>query len=199
MKEVVFFQKNHRIRKRTEFSRYNPNDQKQTGKIKDNMQIDDKWRLNRKKNDFARSCPGLLNSLAEAKGKTVEKVIPLTKQGDSVILFEGGFFLIGSFGPVMPPEILEGLNLLREFIEPVYPDFYRELDRMSAEDRELSRLAKLENILGAIRNNAKNLPELKDALRKALLDLESGTVDPQCQTSPPKPSEFSGDPGKQKK
>jgi len=166
------------------------------GNMERSMQIDDKWRLNRKKNDFARSCPALLTSLSDAQGKTVERVIPLTKQGDSVILFKGGFFLIGSFGPVMPPELLEGLNLLREFIEPVFPDFYRELDRMSIEDRELSRLAKLENILGAIRNNAKNLPELKDALRKALLDLESGTIpEAQCQI----PSELPGDPGKQKK
>lgn len=163
------------------------------------MQIDDKWRLNRKKNEFAKSCPGFLTSLSDAQGKTVEKVISLTKEGDSVILFTGGFFLIGSFGPVMPPEFLETLNLLREFIEPVYPDFYRELDRMSTEDRELSRLAKLENILGAIRNNAKNLPELKEALKKAISDLESGTMEAQCQTPSSKPSEFPGDPGKQEK
>jgi len=162
------------------------------------MQIDDKWRLNRKKNEFARSCPGLLTSLEEAEGKTVEKVLPLTKPGDSVILFKGGSFLIVGFGAVMPPELLEGLNLVRASIEPVYPDFYRELDRMATEDRELSRLAKLENILGAIRNNAKNLPELKDALRKALLDLESGAFEPQCQTPSTKPSELSGDPGKEK-
>jgi hypothetical protein len=159
------------------------------------MQIDDKWKLNRKKNEFARSCPGLLSSPAEARGKTVEKVIPLTKQGDLVILFEGGFFLIATFNPVMPPELLEGLALLRESIEPVYPDFYRELDRMATEDRELSRLAKLENILGAIRNNAKNLPELKDALKKALADLEAGEFGPQCQTASGTQSELSGNPG----
>jgi hypothetical protein len=160
------------------------------------MQIDDKWRLNKKKNDFTKSCPGFLTALSEAEGKTVLKILPLTKKGESIMLFEGGFFLIVGFGPVMPPELLEGLELLREFIQPVYPDFYREFDRLSAEDKELSHLAKLENILGAIRNNAKNLPELKEALKEAISDLESGVqTEAKCQI----PSELPGDPGKQKK
>jgi hypothetical protein len=37
---------------------------------------------------------------------------------------------------------------------------------LAARDRDLSRRARLENILGAIRHNAADIPELKDAVRR---------------------------------
>ncbi len=163
------------------------------------MYVEQKWRTNKEKNEFARSCPALLGSVADAQGKTVDRILPLGKEGGSVILFKGGYFLIGSFGPVLPPELLETLSIVRSEIEPQYPDFYRELDRLTAEDQELSRLAKLENILGSIRHNAKNMPELADALRNVLSEIEKGAVSQACATLEPPSSEPAGDPGKQEK
>ncbi len=148
------------------------------------MYVERKWQVNREKNEHARSCPGLLLSLKETVGRKIEAVIPLALPGKSsfaILLFDGGSFYIASdTGEVQPPELLCAIEAVRTSIEPLFPEFYQKLDRLFSEDREMQRLARLENILGAIRNNAPQIPELMEAVKTLMSELETGTAAPAC-------------------
>ncbi|MHB1606781.1 MAG: hypothetical protein ACYC9S_01190 [Leptospirales bacterium] len=148
------------------------------------MYVERKWQVNREKIEHARSCPGLLLSLRECVGRTIEAVLPLTVPGKTtyfIVMFDGGTFFIGSdTGDVQPPELLCAIEAVRTSRESFFPEFYQKLDSLSAEDREMQRLARLENILGAIRNNAPLIPELPDAVKTLLSEMEAGTAAPAC-------------------
>ncbi|MHB1285163.1 MAG: hypothetical protein ACYCYP_01155 [Leptospirales bacterium] len=154
------------------------------------MYVERKWQVNREKNEHARSCPGLVVSLKETVGRRIEAVIPLNLPGKSpmsILVFEGGcFFIASDSGEVQPPELLGAIEAVRTTIGPHFPDFYQKLDRLSSEDREMQRLARLENILGAIRNNAGQIPELMEAVRLLLSEMEAGTAAPSCPPEAPR-------------
>ena len=135
--------------------------------------VEKKWQVNREKVAWAKSFPGLLRAPSDAIGLTLRKVIPLEKEPYFILLFdEGRILLTPAPAEILPPEILEALQRARTDIEPFHREFFRELDRLAGEDREMQRLARLENIVGAIRNNARTIPELKDTLRVLLSELE---------------------------
>ncbi|MFZ1763580.1 MAG: hypothetical protein WAT99_11905, partial [Nitrospira sp.] len=64
-----------------------------------------------------------------------------------------------------PYELGEALQVGRSYLEPKHPEAYIGYDQLLKKDKDAQRAARLENILGAIRNNMEQIPELKDRLK----------------------------------
>lgn len=127
---------------------------------------EEKWAANREKVAFAQAFPGRLGSWAEARGKTIDVV--LASGPDSVVLFTDGAFLITPTPDPDPAAILSALTVARPRLEPRYRDAFATLDRLSERDRDLTRRSKLDKILGALRHNVVEIPELKAAVQQLL-------------------------------
>lgn len=139
----------------------------------------EKWEANREKVAFARAFPGRLASWADAVGRTVEAVVP--SGNDAVVLFADGAFLIAPNQDPEPAALLAALAAARPRLAARHGEAFGALDRLTDRDRELTRRAKLNNILGAIRHNAAEIPELKEAVRR-LLDNWDGAADTHGKT-----------------
>ncbi len=131
---------------------------------------EEKWEANRSKVTFALGFPGRLADWQDAVSKTIDAVLPVSLASGSVVLFSDGTFLITPRADAEPALVLAALAAARPRLEPRYPDAYATLDRLIARDREVTRLARLGKILGAIRQNAGDIPELKDAVQRLLND-----------------------------
>jgi hypothetical protein len=130
------------------------------------MPIEDKWKANMEKVAFMKRFPGLLSSWDAAAGKTVETVIGLkSKAGSSVVVFSDGSFIVIPPQSTEPYELSEALMAARQYLEPKHREAYAEHDRLVKADQEAQKSARLSNILGAIRNNVDQIPELKDKLK----------------------------------
>lgn len=123
-----------------------------------------KWEANRAKVAFAMAFPGLLTDWKDAQGKTVDAVVPAPDT--TVVLFTDGTFGLIPVRERDPASVVAALAAARPRLESVRADAYATLDRLEAQDRELARRARLEKVLGAIRHNAAEIPELKDAVRR---------------------------------
>lgn len=121
---------------------------------------------------FAGEFPGRILNWQDARGKTVDAVIPST--GVTTVVFADGSFLIASLDAPSPAEVLTALSDSRARLEPFHRDAYATLDRLTTLDRDLTRRARLEKILGAIRHNAQEIPELKDAVRDLIASWDRG-------------------------
>jgi hypothetical protein len=134
---------------------------------------EEKWAANRAKVEFAKTFPGLVREWADARGKTVDEIV---ESGDArVVIFTDGTFAIVPSRDLDPAAVAAALAAARPRLERVHSAGYAELDRLAARDRELGRRARLENILGAIRHNAADIPELKDAVRRLAASLPDHT------------------------
>jgi hypothetical protein len=134
--------------------------------------VEKKWKANLEKVAFAKDFPGRVHRWEEAVGLSVRALVQVTGKPITLLVFEGGRFAFVSPSDPQPPELLAGLAAARPELERYHPDAYRSLDRLAAEDREMGRVARLENILGAIRNNLPQMPELKERLRRLLDEIE---------------------------
>ena len=123
-----------------------------------------KWAANRAKVAFAMAFPGLLLDWKDAQGKTISAVVPGSET--TVVLFADGTFIVAPVRELDPASLVAALAAARPRLESVRADAYATLDRLDATDRELARRARLEKVLGAIRHNAREIPELKDAVRR---------------------------------
>ena len=72
-----------------------------------------------------------------------------------------------------PQELTAGLLEARDLLEPTHPEAFAEYDRLDQIDNNAGRIARMENILGAIRNNLEQIPELKDHIRQLVHEWES--------------------------
>ncbi len=134
------------------------------------MSSADKWRANAKKVAYAKSFPGRLAGGAEAIGKTVRDVV--SADGVSALIFSDGTFYVFAPSEIMPGPLLKVIASARPLLETSHLGGYAELDRLSAYDRRMQREARLQNILGAVRNNLPEIPELKEALRNFLNEID---------------------------
>jgi len=87
---------------------------------------------------------------------------------NSVVIFSDGTFAVAPLPDLEPADLIAALLAARPFLESRHGQAYQSLDDYIALDKETQRLARLENILGAIRNNLPQIPELKDELRRFL-------------------------------
>jgi len=133
-----------------------------------------KWKANQAKVKFVMDFPGMLKSWEECRGKTIQEIVPLSTTTGVVFVMSDNTFLVASPLDLDPKNIQEGLKAARSHLEDHYTDAYQELERLTLKDRKLTRQSRLENILGAVRNNAPNIPELKKELQKLLDSLPDG-------------------------
>lgn len=131
------------------------------------MPADDKWKANMEKVAYLKAFPGFLHKWADLSGKTVEVVMPLrSKTGAAVVVFTDGSLIVVPPLAAEPYELGEALQASRPYLEPQHREVYLEFDRLVKKDKDAQRSARLENILGAIRNNMEQIPELKDRLKE---------------------------------
>ncbi len=130
------------------------------------MPADDKWKANMEKVAFMKAFPGLLRHWEALAGKTVEAVTPLkSKAGAAALICTDGSFVVLPPLTTEPYELGEALQVGRSYLEPKHPEAYIGYDQLLKKDKDAQRAARLENILGAIRNNMEQIPELKDRLK----------------------------------
>ena len=129
------------------------------------MPVDDKWKANMEKVAFMKAFPGLLHHWEQLAGKTVEAVLPLkSKAGSAALICNDGSFVVVPALSAEPYELGEALQAGRGHLESRHPEAYTGFDHLLKKDKQAQRTARLENILGAIRNNVEQIPELKDRL-----------------------------------
>lgn len=134
---------------------------------------EEKWRANREKVAFMKQFPGLAFTWEQVTGKTIESVTPLpSRPGYATLVFTDGSFLVVPPLDTQPKELGEGLAAARAALEPKHPEPYKELDRLVKQDKDATRAARLEKIIGAIRNNLAQIPELKDRVRQLVAEWE---------------------------
>ena len=129
------------------------------------MPADEKWKANMEKVAFMKAFPGLLCNWDQLVGKTVDAFLPLkSKAGSALLVCTDGSFVVAPLLAAEPYELGEALQAGRGHLEPKHGEAYAGYDHLLKKDKEAQRTARLENILGAIRNNVEQIPELKDRL-----------------------------------
>jgi hypothetical protein len=127
---------------------------------------EEKWEANQAKVAFLKKFPGLIQSWEETSGQQIQSIIPLNSDSPRVVLeFSDGSFAIAPPLETEPRFLREAIETARLTLELRHPEAYIEYDRLAEQDKEASRNARLENILGAIQNNLDQIPELKDRIR----------------------------------
>jgi len=129
--------------------------------------IEEKWAANQEKTAWIMSFPGLVRNWSECEGKRVKKTLPLKDGTGQVVMMDDGTFTVAARLDPTTHQILEGIQSLRPELESRLIEAYRKLDEKVEREKEMTRKARMEKILGAIRNNMSELPELK----KEILDL----------------------------
>ncbi len=129
-----------------------------------------KWKMNAKKVAFAKTFPGRLPNWEAASGKTIDRVLKLEKENMEMVLFSDATFVLTPDPDAKPALLIQALLQAKPFLEKYYAEAYLILDDLIASDKELQRMARLENIIGAIRNNLPEIPELKAELQRFLED-----------------------------
>ena len=133
--------------------------------------MEEKWKANMEKVAFMKQFPGLAFSWEQCAGKTIESVTPLpSKPGFATLVFTDGSFIVAPQVDTQPKELGEGLNTARTSLEPKHPEPYKKYDRLVKQDKDATKAARLEKIIGAIQNNLEQIPELKDRLRQLVKD-----------------------------
>ncbi|MYC28222.1 MAG: hypothetical protein F4X63_09570 [Nitrospira sp. SB0662_bin_26] len=124
-----------------------------------------KWKANQEKVAFLKQFPGLLGSWDEATGRTVTSVTAIEQSDAKVLIFDNGTFAIVPPPAPEPKQLRDGIEAAEARLRDLYPEAYREYEALAQRDREATRTARMENILGAIHNNLDDIPELKDRIR----------------------------------
>jgi hypothetical protein len=138
------------------------------------MSVEAKWKANQDKVSYLKQFPGLLTSWSQTIGHTIQHVkVIKSKPQRAVLIFSDGSFVIVSLPTSEPQELTAGLLEARNLLEPQHPEAFAEYDRLDRVDYHAGRIARMENILGAIHNNLEQIPELKDRLRQLVHDWES--------------------------
>ena len=130
------------------------------------MPADEKWKANMEKVAFLKAFPGFLHNW-EARGENGRSRDAAQEQGGGG---SRGLYrrLIdrrpGADGRTV--RIRRGPASSRRYLEPKHREAYAGYDQLVKKDKDAQRSARLENILGAIRNNMEQIPELKDRLKE---------------------------------
>lgn len=133
--------------------------------------LERKWQSNMEKVNFANAFPGRKKEWDEAVGKTIEAAVPFKAHTEGVVVvFSDGDFLIASKPPDTPQTVIASLEAARTRLDKFHAEAYERLDDLTERDREMSRLARMERIVDAVRNNMGEIPELRAALKELLSD-----------------------------
>ena len=124
-----------------------------------------KWKANQEKVAFLKQFPGLLGSWDEMTGHSVASVTSIEQSEAKVLMLDNGSFAIVPPLAPEPQQLRDGITAVATRLRALYPDAYREYEALAQRDRDATRTARMENILGAIHNNVDDIPELKDRIR----------------------------------
>jgi hypothetical protein len=123
-----------------------------------------KWRASEEKVRFAKTFPGLLKE----KNSTKDVLKTAQLQYGELIIYSDYTF---TFEPLDEDDVPKFVSNLREAKAHLYErhrQAYDTLDELSVRDKELTRLSRLEKLLGAVVNNTIEFPELYEAIPKCL-------------------------------
>jgi len=135
---------------------------------------EEKWKANQEKVAFLKQFPGLVHTWEEVQGQNVQSIIPLGSNATlAVLVFSHGNFIVAHAPETEPKYLREGVETARQTLEPIHPDAFAQYDVLAGYDQEATRVARLENILGAIHNNVDQIPELKDRIRSLVKEWNS--------------------------
>lgn len=135
--------------------------------------IEEKWQANIEKVAFAKAFPGRQTAWQAAVGKTVEAVVPVPAgEQSTALVFTDGDFLIAPTLKETPKEILLALEEAKPVLVRFHPEAYGRLEALVELDRELTRRARMERIVDAVRNNMDKMPGLKPALLELLQETD---------------------------
>lgn len=134
---------------------------------------EEKWKINREKNEFARTIPCKVSP--DMHLKVLFKTVLPSKKSIELCIYENHTFSLSDPNAFDDAQlVLETVEIVRPYIEKYYPEFYQEYDKWVLLDKEATKKARLEKILGAIANNMAEIPELKDEIIKLGKMLENG-------------------------
>ncbi len=138
-----------------------------------------KWRASEEKVRFAKDFPGLMKERARTKQVLKSETL---QYGELIIYSDHTF----TFEPLYEDDVPKFMSNLREARAHLYAhhrDAFDALDELTARDKELTRLSRLEKLLGAVVNNTIEFPELYDAIPKCLAT-PSATAESHLQPNP---------------
>jgi hypothetical protein len=147
--------------------------------VQDMTYAEQKWRASEEKVRFAKAFPGLL------KGKDHTKTVLKTAQlqYSELIIYSDYTF---TFKPLSEDDVPKFMSNLREAKVHLYEHHraaFDRLDELTARDKELTRLSRLEKLLGAVVNNTIEFPELYEAIPKCLAT-PSATAESHLKPNP---------------
>ncbi len=122
--------------------------------------VQQKWELNRRKNEKARELRPY--TLTQPRNQT--PAVTLEKPA-AVLAYEDGYLYLSDASVWdYPNRIWTMLEQLSEWLGAHHPAYWQALQKLQAQDEEAARQARVAKILGAIGNNLDDLPELKDEI-----------------------------------
>ncbi|MCS7075755.1 MAG: hypothetical protein NZ455_03555 [Bacteroidia bacterium] len=141
---------------------------------------EEKWKINRQKNEFARTIPG--KTLPRSDLKVIYRTFLSCAKNVELCVYEDNTFSLSQPNAFDDAQVvIETVECLRPYFENTYSGFYRQYDKWVELDKEATRKARLEKILSAIANNIAEIPELKDEIIKLGKMLERGDdIRPYC-------------------
>src|SRR5712691_11309471 len=114
--------------------------------------------------------PGRLAAWEDAVGKTVAVVARVSGRVEQwAVAFSDGTFLLARPAEATPEAIEAALAGLRGALEAHHAEAFALLDQLQAEGAEAMRLARMEKVLGAVRSNLPQIPELRAELLRVLV------------------------------
>ncbi len=135
------------------------------------MYSEQKWAASEAKTRFAKNFPGLVPHKTLAGDVKIEKTVMLPSNGVRLILYTDHTFCFEPLDLDDARLLLCALRESRPYLYALYPTAFDELDALTARDAELSRLSKMEKLLGAIVNNCLEIPALYELVQKQLEDV----------------------------
>jgi hypothetical protein len=135
------------------------------------MYSEQKWEASEAKTRFAKHFPGLVPQKRLDGSVEVEKTIMLPSNGVRLLLYTDRTFCFDPLDLDDARMLLYALRESRPYLYTFYPEAFDELDALTARDAELSRLSKMEKLLGAIVNNSLEIPALYELVQKQLDDV----------------------------
>lgn len=144
--------------------------------------IEQKWRANIEKVAYVKAFPGRLGEWTSAAGKQIEAVVSIDAgiALTAVVFADHTFMVTSGARDPEPADLLRSILHLRPMLQESHGDAYEKLDSLTVDDKELTRLARMENVLGAIRNNIVQMPELFEQIPQLLRQLEND-LDARCE------------------
>lgn len=123
-----------------------------------------KWRASEEKVRFAKAFPGLLKE----KNTTKDVLKTAQLQYGELIIYSDYSFTFEPLSEDDVPKFMSNLPEAKAHLYERYRQAYDMLDELTARDKELTRLSRLEKLLGAVVNNTIEFPELYEAIPKCL-------------------------------